>query len=390
MSGHCIAIHGDHLGATLAGVDCRLQALVRIGYGHLFAAGGTFQTVLTALLIIYVAILAYGLMFGRLSVSIGAMAPKLVAIGLVLTFATSWPSYQAVIFNVLTRGPDQIVSAFAGKQEGETQTFVNRLDKMLDRMQDAANALEPSGHAAGTNPGKALQSQASTAALIVRASAFLLVLGTFGILIIARILLTVLLAVGPVFIVLALFEATRGLFEGWLRASAMFALTPLIIVLSGAVGLRMLAPMITAIGDPMLARQSLEPAGALLAAALIDFALTLVCLLGAAMLVRGWRIGGSGRMPESRQAPDRSDVHAPLAAGPAVVQVSEPSYGDDRIGAIIGAVLRETVPAFATAAPVRVDVAPLPVPASAGRDRRLAGLGRTARLAPATRKARKP
>ncbi len=41
------------------------------------------------------------------------------------------------------------------------------------------------------------------------------------------------LALGPIFIICGLFEGTRGLFEGWLKAAVLFALTPLLAVLIG-------------------------------------------------------------------------------------------------------------------------------------------------------------
>ena len=50
-----------------------------------------------------------------------------------------------------------------------------------------------------------------------------------------KIALAILLAVGPVFVVLALFKGTRGLFAGWLKALVMLALTPLFAVLGGAI-----------------------------------------------------------------------------------------------------------------------------------------------------------
>jgi type IV secretion system protein VirB6 len=37
---------------------------------------------------------------------------------------------------------------------------------------------------------------------------------------VARIALAAVMALGPVFIVLALFRGTRGLFEGWLKAAS--------------------------------------------------------------------------------------------------------------------------------------------------------------------------
>jgi type IV secretion system protein VirB6 len=53
-----------------------------------------------------------------------------------------------------------------------------------------------------------------------------------------------LLAVGPVFIGLLLFDATRGLFDGWFRATLSFALAPLAVNIFGAVMLMILQPFL--------------------------------------------------------------------------------------------------------------------------------------------------
>ena len=361
--------------------------MVESGYGHLFAAGGMFQLLLTAVLTIYIAIIAYGLLFGRFSLSLSALAPRLVVIGLVLTFATSWPAYQAVVFDLLARGPDQIVSAFAGRTGGETRGFAMRLDGTVTQLEDAANAVDPQDVGAGNPVGHLLKSQASMAAALIRASGFLLVLGTLGVLIVARILLAAMLAVGPVFVILALFAVTRGLFFGWLRTSAMFALVPLIVVLSGAVGLQLFDPLIAAVtADPTAAAANLEPAGALLLAALIDFALTLAGLFGAAALVRAWHPASSQDQSQTAlqsDAPRRGFNPVPTA----VASVAAPD--DDRLVAIVGAMSRQNVPS-AMGSVTRAEIA-LPPPAmAAANDHRVVALGRTGRLQIPSRLVRKP
>ena len=52
------------------------------------------------------------------------------------------------------------------------------------------------------------------------------------------------LALGPIFIICGLFEGSRGLFEGWIKAAVLFALTPLLAVLIGGATIAMLSPML--------------------------------------------------------------------------------------------------------------------------------------------------
>ncbi len=72
----------------------------------------------------------------------------------------------------------------------------------------------------------------------------MLLVGTVGVLVTAKVALAALLALGPVFIVLSLFRGTRGLFEGWLKAVVSFALVPLFTVLIGGGALTLIAPLI--------------------------------------------------------------------------------------------------------------------------------------------------
>ena len=67
----------------------------------------------------------------------------------------------------------------------------------------------------------------------------MLLLGTVGVLATCKIALAVLMALGPIFIVMALFKATRGLFTGWLKAVVLMALAPLFAVLGGTLMLEL-------------------------------------------------------------------------------------------------------------------------------------------------------
>ena len=55
---------------------------------------------------------------------------------------------------------------------------------------------------------------------------------TLGLVLTAKVVLALLLALGPVFAALLLFEQTRGMFDGWLRAAFAFAFIPLFTTLA--------------------------------------------------------------------------------------------------------------------------------------------------------------
>jgi type IV secretion system protein VirB6 len=130
--------------------------------------------------------------------------------------------------------------------------------------------------------------------------ALLLLLGTVGVLVTARIALAVLLAVGPVFVVLALFNGTRGLFVGWLRGLVLTAVTPLLVVVGGGVVLELLVPVVVSLRgvEGVDARSAL----ALFVIACVHVALMAMVLKVAGTMVSAWQVFGlaGGNEPRGR------------------------------------------------------------------------------------------
>ena len=82
-----------------------------------------------------------------------------------------------------------------------------------------------------------------------------LILSTLGVLLGSKVVLAILLALAPLIVGLALFEATRGLVEGWLKAMIALALAPLIATLTLSLELAMLAPSLRALAEARAAQQ---------------------------------------------------------------------------------------------------------------------------------------
>ena len=128
----------------------------------------------------------------------------------------------------------------AGWLEGSaTLLFAQQLDGFFTAITDAATNVTPR-QSAGRNRRRRWPRRQTSC----RLGALILLLGTVGVLVVCRLALAALLIIGPVFIVLALFEGTRGLFEGWLKSVAMFALVPLLTVVMGSGALVAIAPMV--------------------------------------------------------------------------------------------------------------------------------------------------
>lgn len=315
----------------LRSVDCQTQVAVADGYGRLFGTSGTFGAVLTAALTIYVALFALRLMTGRASLSLGALTPRMLTIGLVLTFATSWPAYQTVVFDLLTKGPEQIAGVMIGGKSGASASFVQHLDGLFGRLTEAAEQT-------GAGSPKASRAAPFSPANMLGYSAMILLIGTVGVLVVAKIVLAMLLAVGPLFILLALHSATRGLFEGWLRTSGLFALAPLLTLLVGSAGVAMLQPMIAALDGGVSPRLAMM----LFTGSLIYAALLLVAFRTAVGLTASWKLPRPGAL-------SRTEVSAQASAQS---HAAAPSDAAARVGSVVAAVSRDdamTPPARAAA-----------------------------------------
>jgi type IV secretion system protein VirB6 len=280
---------------SLKAIDCLSGNAVEIAFGRLFGSSGALSQALTLVLTLYVALLALSLLTGRTGLRLNMLTPRMLQLGLVLTFATSWVAYQNVSWNLLVGAPDQIASILLGTRGSATQLFALRLDTLFDVIAqsarlsaDAALVAVPSGSApqiAGTSPKPAD---------LLWAASLLLLLGTVGVLIVARIALAAVMALGPVFIILALFRGTRGFFEGWTKVAVMLALTPMLAVLLGGGTLALIEPMIQSLARAG-GKVTLELASSIFLAAFVYSALMILAMRAAAMLTGGWHLGGEKR-----------------------------------------------------------------------------------------------
>jgi type IV secretion system protein VirB6 len=171
---------------------------------------------------------------------VGELTLSMLKIGVVLALATNWPAYQQVVFNALFDGPEQLSGFIFGAiipGRGFGGPF-DGLQAAFDALQNAAGFL--------VHSGPALVSPWSGGTAFAGASlnlaAYLMLFSTLGVVLIAKVVLALLLALAPVFAALLLFENTRGMFAGWLKAAFAFAFIPLFTILALMVQLILLQP----------------------------------------------------------------------------------------------------------------------------------------------------
>jgi type IV secretion system protein VirB6 len=357
------------MAGALAALDCRTGEATGQAFGRLFGSNGVLLPALTVLLTLFVGLYAIGLLTGRARISLSSLTPRMLQLGLVLTFATSWMAYSQVVWTLATGAPDQIASVLAGTHGSATTAFAQSLDRIFAAISDAAQAAGKPAEAlpAGSAPPPPAAPLVGgfSAATVLGVSGMMLLLGTVGVLVTSKIALAALLAVGPVFIVLALFGGTRGLFEGWLRAVVLFALVPLFATVIGGGTIAVIEPIAHSLqmagGDPPPAAVT-----ALFLAAFVYCALMVMVVKTAATIVSGWRVPGGA----PRERAGEGGV-AMASAGPATIAaapVGQPAAGrssaattaNDRVRSIVSG-----LPAIAN------DVAGVAMPSASGGTRRI-------------------
>ncbi len=297
--------------ASLRGVDCMAGDMTQAAFGRLFGSQGALVPALTILLTMFIALFAFALITGRTQIGIRSLIPRMMTLGLVLVFTTSWIAYQSVFWNLTTAAPDQIASIVLGGQGSATQVFGDKIDVVFAAIQQLSQQT-------GQQGGQQADISTFSPQGMMWMGATLLLLGTVGVLVTTRIALAVLMAVGPVFVVLALFPATRGLFAGWLRGLVMMAVTPLFAVLGGTLMLELAVPVINGLA---LEPGKIDPRAAMafFLIGAVHVALMMLMLKVGTTMVGNWTVfglAGSG----SREPRDTAPAPSPA---PTVMSVEQ-------------------------------------------------------------------
>ncbi|WP_310542656.1 type IV secretion system protein [Phenylobacterium sp.] len=339
MAGFCPAPAPDIglVQGLLSSVDCNVRVMAEAGYGALAQPGSSFGPALTAILTLYIAILGFGMLMGRTPLRVGDLTITVLKIGAVLALATNWPTYQRVVFDTLFLGPEQLATSMLNAiQPPGSDLRGNPFDGLqlaYDELQRSATYFTQRS----LSLASPLQGGNAGAAFGLTLASTLMLLMSLGAVLAAKIVLGLLLALGPVFIALLMFDSTRGVFEGWLRAAVAFALTPLLATLALIVQLVMIEPHLVRLVE-MRAQGVVDvaPANAILLLTLISTGVALSLGIATAMVATGFRLpwrtvvaAEAGRQGAAAMSNERREATAVTVPG---------SSAPPRAAAVAGAV----------------------------------------------------
>ena len=264
-------------------VDCQARALGENGFQAL-VGGPIVAGLLSGLVTVFVALIGYRLILGT-TPSLKDGIGWTVRLGIVLTLTTGWPAFQTLIYNVATDGPDELAAVILPASGLPATDLDARVQQAYDtiRLGVEPAATQPPSQAIPANSGTPGQPAPAVSTATAPSpdgklpqTASALVMSTSGVMAALRIATGFLLAVGPLAILALLFDATLGLFSGWVRA------------LAGA-GLGLLAAtLVTALELPMVEGElgSIQGYGRGLASEVVDpQALTTMVLLFAVVML---------------------------------------------------------------------------------------------------------
>lgn len=206
--------------SLLSATDCNVSRFSEVGYRALTGPHSVFPLALTAMLTIYVALLGYRMLFGYGGTQLSDTPVIALKIGAIVALALNWSNFQTLVLDFSYKAPLEIGRTIGSAQTdplGKLQEAYNEIVADQAAFAQLAASDPPGGHTAELSAAKSLSHAASA-----------LFWSTAGVLACAMIGIGVLTAIGPVFIALFLFEITRGLFAGWVRAMAAMALAPMV------------------------------------------------------------------------------------------------------------------------------------------------------------------
>jgi type IV secretion system protein VirB6 len=246
---NCPAIlTGDQfLTRVLGHIDCQAAFLGSYGWQALGQPGSLAATVMTGLLTLFVALFGIRLLFGPAP---GArdLVGDVIKIGIVLTLAFSWPAFRTLVHDVVLDGPGELAASAGApilSQEADLMQRLQQADNLMLRLVEQGTGRQTGAYVDADDPGGTFRGQAledENSFGLARLFYLAGLLGSYGLL---RIVAGLLLALAPLAAGMLLFEATRGLFAGLLRALVLVLIGAAAVSVVTAAQIAILLPWLT-------------------------------------------------------------------------------------------------------------------------------------------------
>ena len=294
-------------------LTARLTAYVSV---HVAATAAAIEPAAVTVGVIYVMLWGYLHLRGQVDEPIMTAAVRLLTLIVVFGIGLRLWLYHSLIVDTFFTAPAQLAALLVGASDP-----VQLIDTIWDRGGAAAGMLWDKGGVLSGDAGFYF------AAIAIYALVGVVCVYTMFLISLSRIALAVLLALGPIFIVLTLFDSTRRYFDAWLQELVNYALVTILTVMVAALMLDFVesyAGQTAAQGTGILTVDALN---LLLVCALVSLVLQQVLPIAArlagggtlstlgAFAATGRRIGGAARVVAAgaADAAESSPAFAPAA-----------------------------------------------------------------------------
>jgi type IV secretion system protein VirB6 len=193
---------------------------------NLARIAGALEPAIVTLAVIYVMVWGYLELTGQIDEPFIVGVKRLITLAVILGCALHLWLYNSLIVDTFFNAPSQLGAVVVGAYDP-----VTIVDQILFDGSDAANLLLTKG---GLLNGFSFYLAGAAVYLMVGLTAIY----TIFLLSLSRIALSVLLALGPLFIALLLFNTTKRFFEAWLAQLMNYAFITILTVLSAALMLK--------------------------------------------------------------------------------------------------------------------------------------------------------
>jgi len=224
---------------------------------------------LTAMLGLYVALWGFASLRGLVKEPVNEFINRVVKLAAILGIGFNVANYNILITNTFLRGPDEFVAGLA--RSPGSSGVITGLDAMLnDGLALTTRYWAKAGVLDGDFGMYIVAAAVITMTIVVTAYAFFLMA-------LSKVVLTAVVAIGPLFFIGLLFEATAGFFNAWLRQLANYFLVPVLVVMVNLLVMKLFA---RAASGPAALTSSAE-----VAEVFPFLAMGLVCLLALASVL---------------------------------------------------------------------------------------------------------
>ncbi|WP_429057487.1 type IV secretion system protein [Aeromonas veronii] len=239
-----------------ANVDDALNTYIVDTVGNVV---GFASPLFTSMMIVFVAMWGYLMMFGRVQEPLQDGVFRIIRIGGIMALGLTVGTYMGVVVSFLQQGPEHISAVVSGAGG----TSADTLDALFSQVFAVSKAAWDKGGVLDGNFGLYL------IALIVLVIGSGLTLFVAFLILLAKLMTTVLLGIGPLFIICLLFKVTQRFFESWIAMVSNFGL---LLVLASSVG-----TLMTSLAQTYIEKLAPNQAAAAKAANLGDAAM--LCLV---------------------------------------------------------------------------------------------------------------